>query len=58
MSRDHWPPDGMQALEAARSLYERTLAAWVGDLLALRKAGGGWPGWVPHDPEAVYGRAA
>ncbi len=40
------------AVEAARQLFQRTLAAWACDLLALRKAGLDRPGWLAEPPEA------
>lgn len=34
-------------VRAARRLFQRTLAAWVGDLLVLRRAGALDPRWRP-----------
>ena len=34
-----------RAVQDARLLYQRTLAAWVGDLLDLRRAGLDEPAW-------------
>ncbi len=36
-----------RAVRDARLLYQRTLAAWVGDLLVLRRAGLDEPKWHP-----------
>jgi len=39
-----------QAVRDARIVYQRTLAAWVGDLLVLRRAGLVDPAWhADHD---------
>jgi len=34
-----------RAVEEARRVYQRTLTAWVGDLLVLRRAGLDQPRW-------------
>ena len=34
-----------RAVQDARLVYQRTLAAWVGDLLVLRRAGHDEPRW-------------
>ncbi len=34
-----------RAVRNARRVYQRTLAAWVGDLLVLRRAGLDEPAW-------------
>ncbi len=36
-----------RAVRDARLVYQRTLAAWVGDLLVLRRAGLDEPRWHP-----------
>lgn len=46
-----------RAVEEARHLYQRTLAAWVGDLLTLRRAGLDQPGWASSG-DAVLREAA
>ena len=39
-----------RAVQDARLVYQRTLAAWVGDLLVLRRAGLVEPAWhADHD---------
>ena len=39
-----------RAVQDARLVYQRTLAAWVGDLLVLRRAGHAEPAWhADHD---------
>ena len=39
-----------RAVQDARLVYQRTLAAWVGDLLVLRRAGLAEPAWhADHD---------
>ena len=50
--------DGARAVTEARRLFRRTMATWVSDLLVLRRSTGGVPKFAPHDPEAMYGRAA
>ena len=47
-----------QAVEDARRLYQRTMAAWVGDLLTLRRAGLDEPGWTDRDRDTVRQDAA
>jgi len=40
------------AVQDARLVYQRTLAAWVGDLLVLRRAGLAEPAWhAGHDTD-------
>ncbi len=52
------PAGAEQAVEDARRLYQRTLAAWVGDLLTLRRAGLDEPGWTDRDRDTVRQEAA
>ncbi len=50
--------EGSRAVAEARRLFRRTLAAWVVDLLALRKASGGQPQWLPGERTESWRDAA
>jgi hypothetical protein len=58
MTWGHGADDGSRAVAEARRLYRRTVAAWVVDLLALRKASGGEPRWRPGDQTESWREAA
>jgi hypothetical protein len=45
------PADADQVLAEARRLFQRTLSAWVCDLLELRKSCRDRPVWEPGDGE-------
>lgn len=47
-----------RAVHAARRVFHRTLAAWAGDLLVLRKVGLARPGWLAEPPEESLNLAA
>ena len=40
------PIQAGRAVDEARRLFQRTLSAWVCDLLILRRAGRDRPGWI------------
>ncbi|MHC4990285.1 MAG: hypothetical protein ACYTGC_04825 [Planctomycetota bacterium] len=52
------PADAQRAVDQARSLYQQTLANWVCDLLALRKAGFDTPGWIATEHDSRWNEAA
>jgi len=47
-----------RAVAEARRLFQRTLSAWVCDLLELRRAGLDQPGWVRIQDESQRREAA
>jgi len=47
-----------QALDEARELFARTLAAWVGDLLTLRRAGLDRAAWTACRAQRRWNKAA
>ena len=47
-----------QAVADARRVFQRTLAAWVCDLLELRRRGLDQPGWVRIQDESLRREAA
>ena len=47
-----------RAVTEARRLFQRTLSAWVGDLLELRRRGLDQPCWVRIDDESLRREAA
>ena len=52
------PAEVQRAVDQARSLFQRTLSAWVCDLLTLRRAGLPSPGWTSTTPEFQWSEAA
>ncbi|MHC4080839.1 MAG: hypothetical protein ACYS15_08010 [Planctomycetota bacterium] len=58
MNRVLSPAEAQRAVDQARSLYQRTLAIWVCDLLALRKAGFDTPGWITTEQDSRWSEAA
>ena len=52
------PAEADRVVTEARQLFQRTLSAWVCDLLELRRAGLDRPGWVTDDDETRWHEAA
>ncbi len=52
------PIEAQAAVDQARRLFQRVLASWVCDVLALRRAGAMRPNWRPEAIEAPWSEAA